>query len=393
MRGVLFVLALVTTLADTHPASGQPPAPEDTPQPTPHVTGERDGWLLGMDAFAGNGLESNASVAAGMGVQIGWMLRPTLALLLDTHGAAVGTSDVSDFDVSASVGVRTIAAASMQWWPSRRFWLRGGVGPAWLDAGTASVGVLPSTEISATKSGFGAAVTTGYELYRGSLFALDVHLRYAGVRADGEGYSSVVAGLGFGWYPSNSTPLEQAGTSSSEPSEPKAPQWRDKWILGLAAVGGLPLSKGDDERYWNAGAGAAFQVGWMLNPKFALMLDTHGMAVGRSEIQGYSEDENNALVQGVVVVAAQYWTTKRFWLKAGLGGGEVRASATVTGDGGQSFDITETETGFGTLAAVGYEFYQGASIGIDVHARYAGIFGNELNGGNLVLGVGLGWYP
>ena len=121
------------------------------------------------------------------------------------------------------------------------------------------------------------------------------------------------------------------------------------------------------------------------------MLDTHGVAVGRSEIQGYDE-ENNALVQGVVAVAAQYWVGERLWLKGGVGGGELRASATVT-SGSRPFDIIETETGFGMLAAVGYEFYQGRNLGMSVDAQYAGIHGGDLNRATFVLGLDVVWYP
>jgi hypothetical protein len=351
--------------------------------------------MLGVSPFVGGGLESNANVAAGMGVQVGWMLRPTWALMLDTHGAAVGRSDVSDANVSASVLTHTVVAAAAQWWPRERWWVRGGIGPGWIDGATTSVGITPSAEIQATRSGFGATLAAGYELYRGSLFALDLNLRYSGVRADGDGYSSIVAGLGFGWYPSTTPkPLETAREAEVEevPSAPKPHQWRGGWLLGLSAVGGLPINNDCDDCYWDAGGGMAFEVGWMLTPRLGLMVDTHGMAVGRSEIQGY-DDENNALVQGVAAFACQYWPAQRFWIKGGLGSGQVRASATVTANNGATLDIVEMETGFGFLTAAGYEFYQGASLAMDAQLRYAGIYGDALNRGNLVVGVGVAWYP
>jgi hypothetical protein len=114
--------------------------------------------------------------------------------------------------------------------------------------------------------------------------------------------------------------------------------------------------------------------------------------VGRSKIE-QPDAEANALVQGVVGIAAQYWTSPRTWIKGGIGRGEVRASATVPSDNGMSVDITETESGLGSLAAVGYELYQGSSLGVSVHVRYAGIHGDQLSRASLVLGVGVSWYP
>ena len=164
-------------------------------------SGERDGLVIGMGVFAGNGLESDASVAAGMGIQIGWMLNPRLAIMLDTHGAAVGSSQVTATDVSSSVRVRAVAAPSIQWWATKRFWLRGGIGLGQIEGATTAIGIVPTAEIEETKKGLGASIATGFELYQGPLFALDVHARYATVQADGTGYSTVLFGLGFVWYP------------------------------------------------------------------------------------------------------------------------------------------------------------------------------------------------
>lgn len=168
--------------------------------------------------------------------------------------------------------------------------------------------------------------------------------------------------------------------------------WRERLVLGLGVLGGRPINNDCADCYWDVGAGMVFEVGWMLTPRLALMLDTHAVAVGHSEIEGY-DDENNLMVQGVVAIGVQYWTSQRVWIKGGIGGGEVRESATVTSPEGRSFDIIEKETGFGTLAAVGYELYQGRKFGLDLHARYAGIHRSGLSRADLVIGLGLAWYP
>jgi len=384
MRRLLLVGGFIASLAWPTLVSAQ-----DSAHSAPEAGVGRTGWLIGLGMFAGNGLESDAQGAAGMGVQIGRMLSPELAVMLDTHGAAVGTSDIGATEVSSTVRVRALAAAAVQWWPRGRLWLRGGVGPARIEGATTSLGLVPGAEIEKARNGVGTTVASGFEVYRSASIAVDLHARYAGIRAGGDGYSSLVAGLGFGWYP-NTTSIDTFGEETAP--EPKARQWRDRWILGLGALGGRPINNDCSDCYWDAGAGMAFQVGWMVTPRLALMMDTHGVAVGDSRLQGFEED-GNALVQGVVAVALQYWAAQRVFLQGGIGGGEVRASATVTSDNGASVDVTETETGLGTLAAVGYEFYQGESFGWNVQARYAGIHGDALSRASLLLGVGVGWYP
>jgi hypothetical protein len=388
LRG-LFIACVAITLVGHGAAPAQTVVQSDGPDATGQSatsagTGYH-GWLIGFGVFAGNGLESGSELAAGMGVQVGHMFTPTLAWMADGHGASVGRADIDADDVSSTVLTQAVIAAAVQWWPSRRVWLRGGIGPGRVMGATASVGVLPSAEVEETKNGLGSTVAAGFELYRGRLFALDLHARYSGIRADGKGYSSIVAGLGFGWYP-NSESVEGGVT------EPKVSMWHDRWVLGLGVLAGLPINNDCSDCYWDAGAGASFQVGWMLTPRLALMMDTHAAAVGESNLE-HPGAEANALVQGVVVLGAQYWTSPRIWVKGGIGHGEVRASATIPSDNGMSVDITETESGFGSLAAVGYEFYQGDSLRLNVNAQYAGIHGDQLNRANLVLGVGMAWYP
>jgi len=362
----------------------------------------RTGLLLGFDLFAGNGLESNAAVASGLGMQVGWMLRPRLAVMLDTHGTAVGSSQIDATEVSSSVRVRALIAAAMQWWPTERLWLRGGLGPARVEGVTASVGIVPSAGIEETKSGFGMTMVSGFELYQGSLFALDLHARYTGIQAAGKGYNDLVAGLGFAWYPQTVTlhaaqdGTERAEGSSAEGSEKTRAKKKDdwnRWVLGLTALGGRPFNNDCEDCYWDLAAGMAFEIGYMLTPRLRLSFDTHAAAVGKSQIEGYGADAAaNAHVQGIVGITAQVWTGRRTWIKAGIGRGEARQSVTITPPEGGSFDIIETEHGFGTQLAVGYEIHRSRALGVNVNARYAGIYGDHLNRASLFLGVGMGWY-
>lgn len=183
-----------------------------------------------------------------------------------------------------------------------------------------------------------------------------------------------------------------AASGDDPRTESKNEGWRDGWVLGIGILAGKPLNYDCADCYTTMGVGMNVQLGRMLNPRLALMLDTHGVAVGQSEIPGY-EAEANVMVQGVVALAVQYWAGDRLWLKAGMGRGEVRQSVTVLSPSGASVDIIDNQGGLGTLAAAGYELYQGQTMGVNLHLRYAGIHGGDMNRGSLVLGLGLAWYP
>jgi hypothetical protein len=174
-------------------------------------------------------------------------------------------------------------------------------------------------------------------------------------------------------------------------AKPATGSWRDGWILGIGPVGGYPLNNHCDECSTSPAFGMEMQVGRMLNPRLGLMLDVHGVAIGRSDIRVY-DVSNTSVVQGVVAAAVQYWPAQKFWLKGGIGHGEAQGMVTVVGAGGASLDLTEKETGFGMTAATGYELHQGDHFALDLHLRYAGIHTKPKYRGSVVLGVGFAWY-
>jgi hypothetical protein len=186
-------------------------------------------------------------------------------------------------------------------------------------------------------------------------------------------------------------PTPAYADSAEEPGIPSKSERRDGWIVGIGVLGGRPINSDCPDCYSSMGAGMDLQVGRMLSPRLALLLDTHGLAVGSSQVDAYGATAN-VLVQGVVAIAVQYWPVNRLWIKGGIGQGDVRGSATMASPTGGSVDVTETEAGLGFLAAAGFELYQGDPLGVSLHARYAGIEGAGLNRGNLLLGVGLAWY-
>lgn len=57
-----------------------------------------------------------------------------------------------------------------------------------------------SAELTGKETGFGMILATGYELYKGQTFALDLHLMYAGIHTEPKYRGNLVLGLGFAWY-------------------------------------------------------------------------------------------------------------------------------------------------------------------------------------------------
>jgi hypothetical protein len=167
--------------------------------------------------------------------------------------------------------------------------------------------------------------------------------------------------------------------------------WRDGWVLGIGPLGGVPLNN-NCTNCSNSGAfGMGMQIGRMLNPSLALMLDAHAVAVGRSDVaaQGVS---TTSVVQGVAAIALQWWPAQRFWVKGGIGHGEAQGTVTAVGLGGATAELTAEETGFGMTAASGFELHQGNTFALDVHLRYAGIHTEPKYRGSLVIGLGFAWY-
>lgn len=167
--------------------------------------------------------------------------------------------------------------------------------------------------------------------------------------------------------------------------------WTDGWMVGIGPVGGQPLNSNCTDCSSSPAFGMEMRIGRMLTPRVALMLDTHAVAVGRSDVAA-SGVATTSVVQGVAAAAVQWWPVDRFWLKGGIGHGEAQGTVTAIGVYGGSVDLIAKETGFGMIAATGYELYQGTSFRLDASLRYAGIHTDVKYRGNLLLGLGFGWY-
>ncbi|TAE53739.1 MAG: hypothetical protein EAZ89_07185 [Bacteroidetes bacterium] len=146
-------------------------------QNAPERVGERKGFFLGVAAgpslirlkTASQPAETELSLSFP-NFKLGYMIRPQLALALSLPGT------VYRYSAQGRVRDRGFEAIlpSVQYWPSKRWWILAGAGlgmdaPAFYD-------IKDETERSFY---FGAAAiaATGYEVWQGRRFVLDVQLR------------------------------------------------------------------------------------------------------------------------------------------------------------------------------------------------------------------------
>jgi hypothetical protein len=150
-------------------AAQTPPPPSPTPAPGPR----REGFLIGFSL--GSGFSETYEPAFDF--HLGGMARPDLALTLEFYGV--------DKRKGRSAG---IIGAGVQYWPSRRFWAKGGLG-----YGSVETDSVDDTDGEAR---LGALAGAGYELVQSGRFTLDVQARGVLLR----GGSGASLGLGFNWY-------------------------------------------------------------------------------------------------------------------------------------------------------------------------------------------------
>lgn len=105
-----------------------------------------------------------------------------------------------------------------------------------------------------------------------------------------------------------------------------------------------------------------WKAGYMLNPKFALLLN------GVVSIYEYDLTDRKRLRDfGGVFASAQYFVTDKFWVLGGIGIGtdapvfyDVKPANTVE---------TEYYSGLGLVSSVGYDVYRKKNFAIDLQAR------------------------
>ena len=185
-----------------------PSYPEAEARTEPRGDDWRNGWVLGIGPVGGVPINNDCDgceqspMTLGMAMQVGRMLTPRLALMLDTHAVAVGQADVEVAGISTTSVVQGVAAIALQYWPSERLWLKGGIGHGEAQGTVAVLDAFGgSVDLKAEETGFGMLLAAGYEIYQGGLFALDLHVRYAGMHLEPKYRGNLALGLGFAWYP------------------------------------------------------------------------------------------------------------------------------------------------------------------------------------------------
>jgi hypothetical protein len=125
-----------------------------------------------------------------------------------------------------------------------------------------------------------------------------------------------------------------------------------------------------------SGPGLDIHLGGMIAPNLAIMFDGWGV--------GHAFD-GGTIVHVMDTAAVQAWVMPQFWIKGGIGAGQLR----INFDNGQS---AESDTGLGLFGAAGFEVFQGYSFALDLQLRLGTV---KYDGGSVNMGaitVGANWY-
>ncbi|HVK89554.1 MAG TPA: hypothetical protein VM513_35775 [Kofleriaceae bacterium] len=167
-------------------------------------------------------------------------------------------------------------------------------------------------------------------------------------------------------------------------------------IFGFSlGLGGMSDRFGDIEcfdcEYSPIAAGVTGHIGGFIGPRLALVGELQGSA------QTISSDrftgDTYTLVQGSLVVAAQYWATPQLWLKGGVGFANLQVQRSYYGDGIVD-EESIPENGLALVGGIGYELLSAQRFSVDLqgrlqHGSYKGI-DNSVTAGT--IGVGINWF-
>lgn len=139
-----------------------------------------------------------------------------------------------------------------------------------------------------------------------------------------------------------------------------------------------------------AGQGA-LHLGGFIGPRLALMAEVQGNAQTLSSDR-YSGD-TSTLVQGALMIAAQFWVTPQLWVKGGVGFARLQVERSYFGDGIVD-ESSVPENGLALLGAVGFELLSARHFSIDLQGRlingsYDAIDNNVTAGS---IGIGINWF-
>ena len=132
------------------------------------------------------------------------------------------------------------------------------------------------------------------------------------------------------------------------------PPQRHGVFFGGSLTGGEISCDGDSCGGFREAGGGALQIGYMLSPRFGLLVDAWAQT---------SRDDDVALTFITTTVNARFWLARILWVQAGLGNGHAQLD--VGPFAGRSDNVP-----VGQLAA-GIELVRGRNWALDLQAKVA----------------------
>jgi hypothetical protein len=163
------------------------------------------------------------------------------------------------------------------------------------------------------------------------------------------------------------------------PPPPRRGMYRYGLVVGLGlGFGGISAENCGD--VCGAAGSFEFHLGGMLNDRTALVGDIwfNGRSIPNSDA---------STLHTLYTLALQYWPADIFWIKGGVGGGNMNISSNVDG-----FNYGD-ENGLGLMGAAGIEFLQLGNFALDGQFRFGHGFYSQGGDVNVwALMIGANWY-
>jgi len=151
-------------------------------------------------------------------------------------------------------------------------------------------------------------------------------------------------------------------------------------FAGGGVFGGNISCEGDNCGDFREAGGANGQVGYLLGPRFGLLLDVWAMTSSQNDI---------SITYVASTLSARLWVAPRLWVQAGLGSGHAEVRVSIFGARGDDVPVGEV--------AAGAELVRGPGWSLDLTARIAqgtatSDNNNVTTGRAAGLGVTMTWY-
>lgn len=170
---------------------------------------------------------------------------------------------------------------------------------------------------------------------------------------------------------------QPAETPAAPAPAPVAPIKAERHGLfaGGALTGGNISCDGMDCGGFREAGGGALQVGYMLSPRFGLLLDVWAMTSSQNDV---------SITFVTSTVNARYWLANTIWVQGGLGHGHAQVRL-----GGLSARASD-DVPVAQLAA-GLELVRGRQWALDVHAKLAQGSSTDADGDEVATGRSAGF--